>query len=196
MAQRLRDDPHVWASALYDEVRALGYEQSYVTFAREVLRRRMRPRCEACVSRRGHGSTIEIEHEPGEEIQWDWVELTGAPWGSDKGLLLNGTLSYSGRTRGGIAEKDDQPHLIEAIDGVLRRLGGTPRRWRFDRMATVVDRQGGLLAVRLAGRSVTRLTRSAPVPKATTKCLRASRVPADPPAAGPRPSSGCAAGSR
>jgi hypothetical protein len=134
----------VWASALYDEVRALGYERSYVTFAREVRRRRLRPRCEACVSRRGHGPTIEIEHEPGEEIQWDWVELSGAPWGSDKVFLLNGTLSYSGKTRGVIAEKDDQAHLIEAIDGVLRRLGGTPKRWRFDRMTTVVDRQGGL----------------------------------------------------
>jgi transposase len=145
VAQRLDDDPHVWASALYDEVKALGYEQSYVTFARELRRRRLRPRCEACTSRRGHGPTIEIDHEPGEELQWDWVELSGAPWGSDKVLLLNGTLSYSGKTRGVIAEKDDQPHLIEAIDGVLRRLGGTPRRWRFDRMATVVDRQGGLL---------------------------------------------------
>jgi hypothetical protein len=29
-------------------------------------------------------------------------------------------------------------HLIEAIDGVLRRLGGTARAWRTDRMATVV----------------------------------------------------------
>jgi len=145
-AQRLRDDPHVWVSALYDEVKALGYEQSYVTFAREVRRRRLRPHCEPCASRRGHGPTIEIEHEPGEEIQWDWVELTGAPWGSDKVLLLNGTLSYSGKTRGVIAETDDQAHLIEAIDGVLRRLGGTAKRWRFDRMATVVDRQGGLLS--------------------------------------------------
>jgi transposase len=144
VAQRLRDDPHVWASALYDEVRELGYEQSYVTFAREVRQRRLRPRCEACASVRGQGSTIEIEHDPGEEIQWDWVELAGAPW-ADKVLLLNGTLSYSGKTRGVIAEKDDQAHLIEAIDGVLRRLGGTPRRWRFDRMATVVDRRGGLL---------------------------------------------------
>lgn len=27
----------------------------------------------------------------------------------------------------------------EGIDGVLRRLGGTARRWRFDRMSTVVD---------------------------------------------------------
>ncbi len=142
VAERLREDPHVWASALYDEVKALGYEQSYVTFTREV--RRLRPRCEACAGRRGHGPTIEIAHEPGEEIQWDWVELAGAPWG-DEVHLLNGTLSHSGKTRGVIAECDDQAHLVEAIDGVLRRLGGTPKRWRFDRMATVVDRQGKLL---------------------------------------------------
>ena len=29
-------------------------------------------------------------------------------------------------------------HLVDALDGVLRRLGGTPRAWRTDRMATVV----------------------------------------------------------
>jgi hypothetical protein len=32
----------------------------------------------------------------------------------------------------------DQAHLIEAIDEVLRRLGGTPRVWRTDRLATVI----------------------------------------------------------
>lgn len=72
------------------------------------------------------------------------MELAGAPW-DDQVHLLNGTLSYSGKTRGVIAEIEDQAHLIEAIDGVLRRLGGTPRRWRFDRMSTVVDRRGKLL---------------------------------------------------
>ncbi|MCW3064326.1 MAG: hypothetical protein JWN32_1498 [Solirubrobacterales bacterium] len=29
-------------------------------------------------------------------------------------------------------------HLAEAIDGALRRLSGTSRAWRTDRMATVV----------------------------------------------------------
>jgi Mu transposase, C-terminal domain len=43
------------------------------------------------------------------------------------------------------ADSEDQPHLIEAIDGVLRRLGGTARRWRVDRMATVVDPGSGRL---------------------------------------------------
>ena len=33
--QRLSDDPHVWASALFDEVVALGYAQSYPTLVRK-----------------------------------------------------------------------------------------------------------------------------------------------------------------
>ena len=37
-----------------------------------------------------------------------------------------------------LAESMDQAHLVEAIDGVLRRLGGTPREWRTDRLATVI----------------------------------------------------------
>jgi hypothetical protein len=32
----------------------------------------------------------------------------------------------------------DQAHLVEAMDGVLRRLGGTTRVWRTDRLATVI----------------------------------------------------------
>ena len=36
-----------------------------------------------------------------------------------------------------LAESEDQAHLIEALDGVVRRLGGVSRYWRFDRMATV-----------------------------------------------------------
>jgi DNA replication protein DnaC len=37
------------------------------------------------------------------------------------------------------AGRGDRPaHLVEAIDGVLRRFGGTARVWRTDRLATVV----------------------------------------------------------
>jgi hypothetical protein len=32
----------------------------------------------------------------------------------------------------------NQPHLVVGIDEVLRRLGGTARRWRVDPMATVI----------------------------------------------------------
>jgi transposase len=40
--ERLREDPHLWGSTLYDEVTALGYPRSYVTFVREIRRRKLR----------------------------------------------------------------------------------------------------------------------------------------------------------
>ncbi len=45
---------------------------------------------------------------------------------------------FSSRCRGVIMEGMTFAHLVEATDGVLRRLGGTSRAWRTDRMATVV----------------------------------------------------------
>jgi hypothetical protein len=141
---RLRDDPHLWGSALYDEVAKLGYQPSYVSFVRQVRQRGLRPVCQACAGS-GSRATIEIDHPPGEEIQWDWVELP-SPW-EESGLLhlLQGTLPYSGKTRGAFAESEEQAHLVEAIDKVLRELGGTARCWRFDRMSTVVEPKTGRL---------------------------------------------------
>ena len=43
VAQRLADDAHVWASALYDEVVALGYPLSYQSFTRSLRERHLRP---------------------------------------------------------------------------------------------------------------------------------------------------------
>lgn len=143
LRERLREDPHVWGTVLFDEVVALGFERSYVTFVRELRRRSLRPRCEACQGVKGR-PTVEIEHPPGDEIQWDWLELPDAPWGGDAHLLV-GTLPYSGRVRAVFCEAEDQAHLINGIDGVLRRLGGTARSWRFDRMATVCDPGSGRL---------------------------------------------------
>ena len=144
LRERLREDPHVWATALYDEVVALGFTLSYPSFTRGVRSRGLRPHCEACAGVKGR-ATIEIEHPPGEEIQWDWVELPEPPWGDDDAHLLVGSLPCSGKFRGVFAESEDQPHLIEAMDGVLRRLGGNARRWRVDRMATVVDPKTGVV---------------------------------------------------
>jgi transposase len=136
LAARFVDDPHVWASALYDEVTKLGYALSYPSFARQVRAAGLRPHCEACHGVKGR-DTIEIDHPPGEEIQWDWFERRNAPWGGTAHVLL-GTLPHSGKVRGVLAEKMDQAHLIEAMDEVLRRFGGTPRVWRTDRLATVI----------------------------------------------------------
>ncbi|HLN16299.1 MAG TPA: hypothetical protein VK277_06025 [Acidimicrobiales bacterium] len=136
LAARFVDDPHVWASALYDEARRLGYGLSYPSFVRQLRVAGLRPHCEACAGVKGR-DTIEIDHPPGEEIQWDWFERRNAPWGGTAYVLL-GTLSHSGKVRGVLAEKMDQAHLIEAMDAVLRRLGGTARVWRTDRLATVI----------------------------------------------------------
>ena len=133
---RFADDPHLWASALFDEVVALGYPSSYVSFARQIRLAGLRPHCEACSGVKGR-ETIEIDHPSGEEIQWDWFERRKAPWGATAYGLL-GTLSHSGKTRGVLAESMDQAHLIEAMDQVMRRLGGTARKWRTDRLATVI----------------------------------------------------------
>ena len=136
VAARFVDDPHLWASALFDEVVALGYAQSYPSFARQVRLACLRPHCEACSGVKGR-ETIEIDHPAGEEIQWDWAERRKAPWGGTSYGLL-GTLSHSGRTREVLTCSTDQAHLVEAMDGVLRRLGGTTRVWRTDRLATVI----------------------------------------------------------
>jgi transposase len=133
---RFTDDHHVWGTVLFEEVLALGYDQSYPTFARQIRKRGLRPHCEACTGVNGR-DTIEIEHPPGEEIQWDWFERRRAPWGGTAYVLL-GTLPHSSRVRGVLSESMDQAHLIEAMDGVMKRFGGTPKIWRTDRLATVI----------------------------------------------------------
>ena len=136
---RLADDPHVWASTLFDEVVALGYVGSYPSFTRGLRGRRLRPHCEPCRASTGRDHQV-IEHPPGAETQFDWLELPDPPpsWeaGSEAHLLV-GVLPHSGAWRAVFAESEDQPHLVQALDAVVRRLGGVSRRWRFDRMATV-----------------------------------------------------------
>jgi hypothetical protein len=136
LAARFADDAHVDGTVLHREVAELGFERSYVTFVRELRQLGLRPRCEACRTG-GHGVTTVIAHEPGEEIQWDWLELTQTPW-SEPAHVLVGVLAFSGKARAVICEGESFAHLAEGIDGVLRRLGGSTRAWRTDRMATVM----------------------------------------------------------
>ena len=145
---RLADDPHLWASTLFDEVTGLGYPGSYPSFTRALRARRLRPHCEPCAASRGREHAV-IAHPPGAETQWDWLELPDPPadwgWGASAHLLV-GALAHSSRWRAVLAEAEDQPHLVEALDGVLRRLGGVSLRWRFDRMATVCQPGSGRLS--------------------------------------------------
>jgi transposase len=133
---RFVDDPHVRASVLFGELVPLGFDRSYPTLVREIRELGLRPVCECCKAG-GVKVTVGLEHEPAEELQFDWLELSETPWG-EKAYVLVGVLSHSGRARGVFADGMTFAHLIEALDGVLRCLGGTARSWRTDRMATVV----------------------------------------------------------
>jgi transposase len=128
---RLAADPHLWATTLFDEIAALGYPASYQSFTRAIRARELRPRCRACAGARKGRDRALIEHPPGEETQWDWLELPDPPasWElSGEAHVLLGVLAHSGRWRGWLAV---------GLHRVAERLGGLTRGWRFDRMATV-----------------------------------------------------------
>lgn len=152
LRQRLVDDPHVWATTLFDEAVALGFDRSYPRFTHGLRAHRLRPHCEPCQASVGRDHAV-IAHPAGEEVQWDWVELPDPPahWGHGAHAhLLVGALPHSGRWRGVLAESEDQPHLIEALHAVSGRLGGLPKRWRFDRMATVANPNTGRVTATFA----------------------------------------------
>ncbi len=76
---RFADDPHLWATTLFEEVRGLGYDGAYSSFTRGLRARGLRPRCEQCAAAGTPREFAVIDHPPGEETQWDWVELPDAP---------------------------------------------------------------------------------------------------------------------
>src|ERR1700760_2075197 len=108
---RFEGDPHLWATALFEEVRGLGYEGSCPSFTRALRKRGLRPLCEACAAAGTPAEFAVIDHPAGEETQWDWVELPGPPvsWGrGGQAHLLVGALSHSGGWRGALAESEEQ----------------------------------------------------------------------------------------
>lgn len=153
-AARLAEDPHLWAATLLDELRLLGYEGSYPTLTRQVRTRGLRPACTACAHVTKRPNAI-IEHPPGEETQFDWLELPDPPahWGfpTKRAFLLVGSLAHSGVWRAVISPSMDIPHLLAAMTTLLTLLGGLTRVWRFDRMRTVLDPVTGDLTTMFAG---------------------------------------------
>lgn len=150
---RLVEDPHLWARTLYDELEDLGFPLSYQSLTRNIRRRNLRPVCQDCRTATDRPNAI-IDHPPGEETQWDWLELPNPPaawgWGKTAHLLV-GSLAHSGKWRAVLSPSADQPHLIAALDTVCRALGGVSRVWRFDRMATVCDPGTGRITASFAG---------------------------------------------
>ncbi len=94
-----------------------------------------------------------IDHPAGAEVQWDWVELPDPPahWNAGaQAHLLVGALPFSGKWRGVLCASEDLPHLIDGLHQVSGRLGGLPRGWRFDRMATVASPNTGKVTASFA----------------------------------------------
>jgi transposase len=151
---RLTEDPHLWAATLWDELRPLGFEGSYPTLTRQIRARGLRPACVACSHVTERPNAI-IEHPPGEETQFDWLELPDPPqhWAfpTKRAYLLVGSLAHSGVWRAVISPSMDVPHLLAAMTTVLASLGGLTRVWRFDRMATVLHPTTGDLIPMFAG---------------------------------------------
>ena len=137
IAARFVDDPHLPAVSLLDELTEAGFDRSYPTLVRELRRTSLRPVCLVCQQRRGRAPTAEIDHPPGEEIQWDWLELPDTPW-EQPAYVLVGALSHSGRFRAVVCEQMTVGHLAGAAHEILLGLGGTSLVWRVDRMATAV----------------------------------------------------------
>ena len=159
MAGGLAEDPHLWARTLLDELEDLGFDLSYPSLTRNIRERGLRPDCAACRTATDRPNAI-IDHPAGAETQWDWLDLPNPPeswgWGKTAHLLV-GSLSHSGKWRAVLEPCTDQPHLVQALDRVVRAFGGVTQTWRFDRMATVCQPGTGRVTATFAGaRSTTR----------------------------------------
>ena len=75
---RLGEDPHLWARTLFDELEELGFALSYPSLTRNIRERGLRPVCAACRPATDRANAI-IPHAPGEETQWDWLDLPDPP---------------------------------------------------------------------------------------------------------------------
>jgi hypothetical protein len=120
---RLLEDPHLWARTLFDEPEDLGFGLSYQSLTRNIRTRNLRPVCQTCRTATERPNAV-ITRPPGDETQWDWLELPNPPeswgWGKTANLLV-GSLAHSGKWRAALSASTDQPHLVAALDRVVRR---------------------------------------------------------------------------
>ncbi|WP_206061665.1 Mu transposase domain-containing protein [Nonomuraea basaltis] len=127
---RLAQDPHLLAMTLFDEITALGYAGGYSTFTRAIRKRGLRPHCEPCQQARGRDVGI-IEHEPGGEVQWDWLHLPDPPtawaWPHREAYLLASfapVLKYYG-----IAPAICRPRRAQRKGSVEKANDSAAQRW-------------------------------------------------------------------
>jgi hypothetical protein len=143
--QRLTDAPHLAASDLYDEIVKLGYSGGYSTFTRALRKHDLRPLCPTC-NRRAGVPVPSTEPRTKESLFITVLRLLDPPaqWGFGRCAYLTvGRLAVSGRWRAVLTDSEGFPYMVEAIDEVLRRLGGTGARWILDPSVLVDSRTSG-----------------------------------------------------
>ena len=137
---RFDDDAHVLASVLFEELVAARVR----SLLPDAGSRDPRARAAAGVRRAARPAavklTVGLDHEPGEEMQLDWLELSETPWGV-KAYVLVGALSHSGR----VAWRVRGGESVRAPGRGAGRRAAPPGRHR----ALVADRSDG--DVRLPG---------------------------------------------
>ncbi|RKT09700.1 hypothetical protein BX285_6803 [Streptomyces sp. 1114.5] len=146
--QRLQDDAHFEASALFAELVDLGYNGGYSTFTRALRTHQLRPRCPLC---QRPPRTRPARQDDAEEVHFRWFVFCDPPadWGCTHACVLVGRLTRSQRWSAALAEQIDFGHLVGSVDRILRQLGGTGWRWRFDRTPAVHCPGGGKLTTAL-----------------------------------------------
>ena len=157
---RFGDDPHLWATTLFDEVGELGYTGAYRRSrgrcgcggcgrgARSARRRGRRRSSRSSVTRRarrpsGTGSSCRTRRRGG--------------GGGRTRTCWSGRCRTRARGAGCSRSPRSSRTWSRALHGACERLGGVTRRWRFDRMSTVCHPEtGDLTAVVRGGREVLR----------------------------------------
>ena len=96
VSARLREDPHLWARTLCDELEELGFKLAYPNLTRNIRARGLRPVCQECRSATDRPNAI-IEHDPGDETQRDWLDLPDPPasWGWGEAVRRAAVLEVS-----------------------------------------------------------------------------------------------------
>lgn len=131
--------PRLLAVSVFNKIRAEGYTGSYPTVARAVRAVRG-PRFRAAPA-----VSVPIHTDPGEEVQFDFCDLTAwaARWGWSTPLFCFGAILCWSRVRlWWFTTSQDRQHTFEGLVRVFEHAGGVPATCRTDRMGALGTSQG------------------------------------------------------
>ncbi len=115
------------ATTLYREIKELGYEASYVSFARRVRLLR--------ATEDDTEPEVRFETDPGVQVQMDWTTLGRWPLGSELVELkaLVALLAFSRMVALAVATDQTRDTTVSLAPKVLADLGGAPQEILTDR---------------------------------------------------------------